>query len=143
MVLVVPFMVSCDRSKTVELDVVEGYFIRNDVAFASEVTCLVLKDQVEFETYFGVAKTMNNRIAETSFDSTYLAAILLRPSVRIRDVKITGSTIKGNKLEVNYAIKQKGKQPSKSTALKILKFPQNIKSVNFVSEQRSELIQIR
>ncbi|MCU4154988.1 hypothetical protein J1N10_03305 [Carboxylicivirga sp. A043] len=141
-------IVSCFQSKTKEsnntdkLTYLNGYFLRNNVSLNEEVNPIVITSKNEFDNYFGIAKTMNNTVSEVEFDKNNYAAIITKPSSTKQMVIITNSKEENGQLTINYKILKEGNQTFVSNEMKIFAMPKTIKSVNFVSERESKLIEI-
>lgn len=81
--LILLALVSCNNSKKetqtnldqqsdFEVEYLEGYFPKNDIEFDAEVKALVIANQTDFDKYFGIAQTMNNKVPAIDFEKTKL-----------------------------------------------------------------------
>lgn len=66
-----------------------GYFLKNNYQFSNGIDFLLLPDRPTFDSYLGVAKTMNNEIDEPNFTEHVVAAIIVRPTNKKVDISIS------------------------------------------------------
>ena len=47
---------------------VKGYFVKNNVNFDKDYKYIVVSSQEDFDKYFGIGKTMDNKVTALDFD---------------------------------------------------------------------------
>lgn len=66
-----------------------GYFLKNNYQFTNETDFLLLPDPPTFDSYLGVAKTMDNTIDKPDFAEQIVAAITMKPTNKRTDITIS------------------------------------------------------
>ncbi|AFL80483.1 hypothetical protein Aeqsu_0982 [Aequorivita sublithincola DSM 14238] len=145
--LILLALVSCNNSKKetqtnldqqsdFEVEYLEGYFPKNDIEFDAEVKALVIANQTDFDKYFGIAQTMNNKVPAIDFEKNKVAAIISAPSDKKQQIVITGTDLKNNKLIVKYKLKVgEDAQSFTSTDQKMFPIPKSVYAVDFVIDR--------
>ncbi len=137
--LIIAFSTSCssgDKQKALE-----GYFVKNNVVFQSNVEHLVLTNKADFDTYFGVAKTMKNDITEVNFETNNVLAIISKPSDNTK-LGINSMSEDNNMFTIDYQLSKKEKQSHTSSDVKLFTIPKTVKQVKFVSGETSKLVDV-
>lgn len=125
---------ACNTSnKEVSLASLTGYFVKNNITFDSPVKTLVIKNQKDFDIFFGEAKTMNNVLSPISFDANAIGAIITEASHIKTVIKINSSQVIGDKLIVNYEVVKGKQQTYTATATTMFNIPidLNVTSIEF------------
>lgn len=144
------FSLSCNTSQnskhiktTDKLTYMEGYFANNTLEFSSNTKQVVITSKPVFDTYFGVAKTMDNTISELDFTNNNYAAIITKPAFKKQTISIVKSEEKNGQLTLTYKLMEEGEQSFASNDLKIFPISKTVKSVNFIVDGKSELVEVR
>jgi len=147
MVLFVLALFSCDNAKkdgqntTSEsaVELIEGYFPKNDIAFSQPVKIITTDNKLDFDHYFGVAKTMTNSITAIDFDKYKIVSLIAKPSNKEQTIKIIETKLKNNKLAINYKLEIGAEQSFSSTDLKMFKVPISVYAIDVYSDEGNEL----
>ncbi len=128
---------SCDK--------LTGYFVKNNVKFDDnyDFKHLVITNQKDFDNYFGVAKTMNNKISTVDFEKNNVIAIIFKPSKNSKTIAVTNCEFDGDNLMVNYGVKSGAKNNYASSGLYLGTIPNNIKTVNFKSKDNTSVVDVK
>ena len=122
---------------------IEGYFPKNSMVFEDECENLVISSQKDFDAYFGIAKTMTNKIENINFDENAAVAIITKPSKVKKKIILLYSELSKGELLVQYNIREwSEKNNYESTDLFLAKIPNNIKSVRFKTRFTTETLEI-
>ena len=124
------------------IDYLEGYFLKNTVEFEEEKKHLIISSQENFDTYFGIAKTMNNTISEIDFKNYNAVAILLKESKMSQALSVKSILSNKNVLNVYYETAIMEEQTYSSIAMRLFKIPKSFKTIKFISEKTSETLTI-
>ena len=119
-----------------------GYFVKNTVNFDKDYKYIAVSNQEDFDKYFGIAKTMNNKITPLGFDKFNVAAILNIPTNKSEKIKLVQYTSKSGTMTIKYEIEKGGDQTYTSGDMLIFKIPKGITKIDFISENRSETINV-
>jgi len=110
----------------------KGYFVKNNIEFDKAYKFVVVSNRENFDRYFGVGKTMNNKITLLDFDKFNVAGILVKPSDKASKIQMKNYTAKGAIQIVNFTIDKGEEQSFTSGALMLFKIPKSRTSVDFV-----------
>lgn len=122
---------------------IEGYFTKNDVVFEDEWKNVVVSNQKDFDTYFGIAKTMINKIEKIYFNENTVVAIITKPSRVSKEIIFLYSELNEGELFILYNIKDGTENSYESTDLFLAKIPKNIRSVRFKTRYTTETLNVR
>ena len=120
----------------------EGYFVKNTISFDKDVMYLAVSNQEDFDTNFGIAKTMNNKVTPLDFEKFNVAAILKIPSKKSDRIKLLKYTSSNGVMTVGYDLEKGSDQTFDAGDLLLFKIPKGITKINFESEGQSETISI-
>ncbi len=122
---------------------INGYFAKNTVKFSNDFKHLVLTNQHDFDKFFGVAKTMKNKIDKIDFDKNMVVAIMTKPSKKSTEIEPVYCDHKGNKLTIKYKITEGKENSFSSTGLYLAEIPKkDIENVIFRTRNDVELIEV-
>ncbi|WP_066217866.1 hypothetical protein [Formosa haliotis] len=124
--------------KTHDITYINGYFPQNNIKYTEGTRHFVFTNQSDFETYFSVAKTMQNEVTAIDFEHYNIAAITAKPNNKKQQISISETIIDNSHAEIKYAVKEQGTQTYTSTAVVLMTIPKSVKTVEFVSETHSE-----
>lgn len=127
-----------DANSETPIELIEGYFPKNDIEFNQPVKVIVTGNKEDFDRYFGVAKTMINTVSEIDFDKNKVVAIVAKPTDRKQTIKISETKLKNNKLVIKYKLEIGDSQSFSSSDLKMLKVPKSIKAIEVSSGEEDE-----
>lgn len=127
-----------DATSETPIELIEGYFPKNDIEFNQPVRVIVTKNKEDFDKYFGVAKTMTNTVFEIDFDKNKVVAIVAKPTDRKQTIKISETKLKNNKLVIKYKLEIGDSQSFSSSDLKMFKVPKSIKAIEVSSGEEDE-----
>jgi len=113
---------------------IRGYFVKNTVDFDGENKFVVVSNQEDFDTYFGVGKTTKGVVTEIDFDKFNVAGILIKPSDTATSIKMSKFTAEGGKQIVGFTVFLGDKQSFTSSPVLLFKIPKSRTSVDFVSD---------
>lgn len=145
-IFVLLLLVSCNDAKKENeivdsepaIELMEGYFPKNDIEIDQSVRVIIAKNKEDFDRYFGVAKTMTNRISDIDFDKNKVVALIAKPSENKQTITISETKLKNNKLAINYKLEVGDVQSFSSTEMKMFKIPQSINAVDVFSDVKEE-----
>lgn len=125
-----------------EINVLEGYFLKNDINLPENINNMIFNTQKEFDSYFGVAKTMDNTISPIDFNTERVAGVLISPSDAKINFEIISAQQIGTGLQVIYDIKKEKKQPFISSFTYLFKIPKNnaLQSIEFIHKHNHNTI---
>ncbi len=131
------------KKETIEK--VNGYFIKSTMKFNDNYNFknIVVTDQKEFDTYFGVAKTMKNKKDQVDFDKNNIIAIMTKPSKISKDIDILYYKFDKDTLFIQYGIKDDSKNNYKSTSLYLATIPKKTKIINLKSKENTDQIEVK
>jgi predicted amidohydrolase YtcJ len=131
------------KKKTVEQ--LHGYFVKNSVKFDDnyDFKHIVVTNQKDFDEYFGVAKTMNNKIDKVNFRESAVIAIMTKPSKVSNKIKIVYTEFDGDDLFIKYAISTGNENTYQSTGLYLATIPKSVASVKFKSRYNVGVVDIK
>ncbi|MCK5815629.1 MAG: hypothetical protein KAH07_06765 [Flavobacteriaceae bacterium] len=146
--IIVLFLISVNSiyaQKELVVKNLTGYYIKNTVQFDDDFDFihLVVTNQDDFDSYFGIAKTMKNDIAKIDFTQNNVIAILLKPSTNSKETEIVYAELDQNKLLVQYGIKSKGKTTFLSSSLYITTIPKHITIITFKSKDNISVLEVK
>ena len=110
-----------------------GYFVKNTVEFDKDYIFVAVSNQKDFDTYFGIAKTMDNKVTALDFEKFNVAGILVKPSKKASKIEMTKYTAEGAKTIVGFTNVLGEDQTFTSGALMLFKLPKSRTSVDFVN----------
>lgn len=127
------------------IEQLSGYFIKNTMKFDANFNFknIVVTNQTDFDTYFGVAKTMKNKIDQVNFDKNNVVALMTKPSKTSKDIDILYYEFNDDILSIQYGIKEGAKNKFKSTGLYLATIPKNIKTIDIKSKENTDRLQIK
>ncbi|MCK5815973.1 MAG: hypothetical protein KAH07_08515 [Flavobacteriaceae bacterium] len=129
-------------SSNTRFEKIDGYFVKNTVVFEKSVKYIAVSSQEEFDTVFGIAKTMKNKVTPLDFEKFNVAAILNIPSKKSDRIKLQKYTSSNGIMTVGYDLEKGSDQTFDSGDLLIFKIPKGITKINFESEGQSETINV-
>ncbi|APD05992.1 hypothetical protein UJ101_00445 [Flavobacteriaceae bacterium UJ101] len=120
--------------KDFEITLLEGYFLKNDVTLQEGINTMVFNTQKEFDSYFGIGKTMDNTISPINFDTERVAGVLISPTDIKMDFDVKSAKRIGTGLQVVYDINKGEKQSFMASPIYLFKIPKNnaLQSIEFV-----------
>ncbi len=123
-------------------EALNGYFVKNDVKFDKDIIYAVVTGQGDFDKYFGIAKTMDNKPTALNFDKFNVAAIMLKPSKKAQKINLGRYTAEGAKQIVEFNIETGADQSFTSGGLLLFKIPKSKTSVDFVTGGQTTNIEV-
>lgn len=125
-----------------QAEYLEGYFPKNDIDFNVPVKTIVITKKEDLDKYFGIAKTMQNKVPSIDFDKNKIVALISAPSDRKQKIVITSTHLKNNKLKIRYKVIDGQETESfTSTDLKMFPIPKSVRAVDFsIDRTESETI---
>jgi len=121
----------------------KGYFVKNNVAFDKDFKYIIVSSQEDFDRYFGIGKTMDNKVTALDFDKFNIAGILVKPSKKANNIKIENYTSEGAKTIVGFSNVTGEEQTFTSGGLLLFKIPKSRTSVDFVFDGQTINIQAK
>ena len=115
----------------------KGYFLKNTITLPQNVNTKVFNSQEEFDSYFGIAKTMDNTIAPINFEDERVASILLGPTDQNIAIKSKEVKYIDKELQVQFEIIKDDKYQSYTTTpILLFKIPKNndLTSIEFIHD---------
>ena len=122
---------------------VKGYFVKNNVNFDKDYKYIVVSSQEDFDKYFGIGKTMDNKVTALDFDKYNIAGILVKPSKKVNKIKMEKYTSEGAKTIVEFSNIAGEEQTFTSGGLLLFKIPKSRTSVDFVSNGETVHVEIK
>jgi len=119
-----------------------GYFVKNTVNFDKDYKYIAVSNQEDFDKYFGIAKTMNNKVTPLDFNKFNVAAILNIPSNKSEKIKLVQYTSKNGAMTVKYELEGGSDQTYTSGDMLVFKIPKGITKIDFISEDHSKTINV-
>ncbi|PHS62098.1 MAG: hypothetical protein COB12_11265 [Flavobacterium sp.] len=116
-----------------KFDKLSGYYIKNTVEFDQAYKFVVVSNQEAFNNYFGIAKTMKNKVSDLDFEKFNIAGILVNPINKANTINITKFTAEGAKQIVHFTTIIGKEQTYTSGELVLFKIPKSRTSVEFNS----------
>lgn len=116
-----------------KFDELTGYYIKNTVDFDQAYKFVAVSNQEAFNNYFGIAKTMKNKVSDLDFEKFNIAGILVNPINKANTINITKFTAEGAKQIVNFTTIIGKEQTYTSGELVLFKIPKSRTSVVFDS----------
>ena len=112
-----------------------GYFVKNTVTFDDnhDYKHIVVSNQADFDQYFGIAKTMKNKIHKVDFDESSVVAIMTKPSKTANKIDLIYSEFAGDNLLIQYNNTEGEETTYKSTGLYLATIPKGVANVKFKS----------
>ncbi|WP_347373761.1 hypothetical protein [Aequorivita sp. Q41] len=143
--LLVFSMISCNNKESTQKETtntnsdfsvvyLENYFPRNDIEFTTPVKAMVISNREKFDSYFGIAQTMYNKVTPIDFEKNKVVAIITEPSDVKQEIIITETLLKDNKLLVKYKIEKGEIRSFTANDLKLFEIPKTIYGVDFTTE---------
>lgn len=131
------------KKKAVEK--LDGYFVKNTVEFDDnyDFKHIVVTSQEDFDKYFGVAKTMNNRVDKVDFEENSVIAIMAKPSKYTKKIRLVYYEFDDDKLWIKYHIAVGSENTYESTGLYLASIPKNVTSIEFRSRYNVELLDVK
>jgi len=134
-------MLSCNNAKNIAgsrigLVPLDNYFVKNNVSLAEDTTYLAVTNSATFENYFGVAKTMDNKIITPDFSSQTVVSVILKPTNKNVSVKLVSATVAGKEFNIYYSISNNGADLSYThTPMAVATVPRaiGVRKANFFS----------
>ena len=132
-----------NSSQEREMKELKGYFAKNTVRFNNNFKHIVLTNQHDFDNYFGIAKTMKNKIDKVDFNKSLVVAIMTKPADVSKKIEPVYCDLEGNKLTIKYKITEGKENSFKSTGLYLAAISKDgISSVTFRTRNEVELIEV-
>ena len=131
------------QKKTVEK--LDGYFIKNTVTFDDNYGFkhIVITNQKDFDQYFGVAKTMENKVDKVNFKKNSVIAIITKPANISKKIGLVYYEFDDDKLLIKYKITTGDKNTYQSTGLYLATVPKSVASVKFKSRDNEGVVDIK
>lgn len=147
LVLFVLVLLSCNDAKKdgqnsnseSDVELIEGYFPKNNIEFSQPIKVITIANKQDFDSYFGVAKTMTNNISKIDFDKNKVVALIARPSNKEQTINIIETKLKNNKLAINYKLEIGESQSFSSSDLKMFKVPKSVYALDVYSDEGNKL----
>ena len=123
------------------VDPIKGYFAKNTIVFDEnyDFKHLVVDNQADFVKYFGISKTMKNKVDKVDFEEHNVIAIITKPSEISKKIEIVYSEFNDDHLYIQYHISRKNENTYLLMGLSLATIPKGIKSIKFKSESNVEL----
>ena len=136
------FLAGCFDKKTkkllknnlIEFQLIDGYFLKNNVNLPDDVNCILLDSSKDFENYFSIAKTMNNVIITPDFKKNFIFAVIQKETIKNIDMSIVNIKKYRSALIINFNIAAGNSNSYTSTPCIIFSIPKDdkIKIIDFV-----------
>ena len=122
-----------------------GYFVKNTVKFDDnyDFKHVVVENQKDFDKYFGVAKTMKNKVDKVNFEENSIIAIMTKPSNISKEIELVYYEFDGDKLFIQYKIREGAQNTYESTGLYLAIIPKGVASVKFKSRYNVGVVNIK
>ena len=122
------------KEKTV--DPIKGYFAKNTIVFDEnyDFKHLVVDNQADFVKYFGVSKTMKNKVDIVDFEQNSIIAVVTKPSKNTKKLDLIYEEFHDNELYIQYSIRLGDKTSFESTGLLLATIPKGISKIEFRSQ---------
>ena len=122
---------SQERTMVTRFEALKGYFVKSNVVFEDDYKYVVSSNMTDFENYFGIAKTMNNEVTALDFEKFNVAAIIIKPSSKLREIKVEKDTSKDGITLVGFSVEEGEERDFSASSLLLFKIPKSITNVNF------------
>ncbi|BCG65240.1 MAG: hypothetical protein methR_P3065 [Methyloprofundus sp.] len=131
------------QKKTVEK--LDGYFIKNTVKFDDNNNFMhvVVENKKDFNKYFGVAKTMKNKVDKVNFEENSVIAIMTKASNVPKKIEVVYYEFGGDELLIKYHIREGEKNTFESTGLYLAAIPKDVTSIKFKSRYNVGVVNIK
>ncbi len=118
----------------VTVQTLNGYFLKNTYKLAEDTSCVLFADQASFDTAFGVAKTMNNKVDKPEFDKDVVAAVAMKATKTKTEIAISKAEKVGEMINVYVEVTTGDALTYTMQPLVVFSFPKEagINSVNFM-----------
>lgn len=104
----------------------QGFFLKNTYKQEENIKLLIIKDETEFGNLFGIGKTMTNTIVKPDFNTSTVAALVLKPSNIQTSIQIESATNESGILNTNFNVKTGEKQSFTSQPIYLFTFNKNV-----------------
>lgn len=127
------------------IDELNGYFVKNTVKFDDnyDFKHVVVDNQKDFDKYFGVAKTMKNKVDKVNFEENSVIAIMTKPSNILKEIGLVYYEFDGDKLFIQYKIREGAQNTYESTSLYLAIISKGVASVKFKSRYNVGVVDIK
>ncbi len=127
------------------MDKLQGYFIKNTVKFDDDFDFkhIVVTNQKDFDEYFGIGKTMKNKVDKVDFEKNNVIAIATKPSKKSYKIDVVYYEFDDHKLLIQYGVAKGGKNSYESSALYLATIPKCIETVNFKSKDNVAEVEVK
>lgn len=122
-----------DESTSKELVYLEGFFAKNNLVFETQIIHLLIRNQADFEHYFGMAPVMGEKIILPDFSATHIGAIITQPSKERQVLSIPSCMEKQDQWIINYTHDYFEEQSFSSNSVLIFEIPKTVESIAFKS----------
>ncbi len=132
-----------NSSTQVNCKAINGYFAKNTIQFNNNFKHFVLTNQHDFDNYFGVAKTMKNKVDKVDFKKNFIVAVVTKSSKIPKEIKPVYCDLENDKLTIKYKITEGKENSFMSSGLYLATVPKDgISSVIFRTRNDVELIEV-
>ncbi|MFV0238023.1 MAG: hypothetical protein ACK5HU_05785 [Flavobacteriales bacterium] len=123
-----------EKSQDFEINLLEGYFLKNDINLQEDINIMVFNTRKEFDFYFDVAQTMDTIMPSIDFNTERIAGILMDSSDVKMDFNVLSSKQIKTKIQIVYDIKKGAIQPFITSPIYLFKIPKNdfLQSIEFI-----------
>ena len=122
---------SQEKTMVTRFEALKGYFVKSNVVFEGDSKYVVVTNTDDFNQYFGIAKTMNNEVTALDFEKFNVAAIILKPSNKLHEIKLEKYTSKDGITLVGFYVEEGEERDFTASSLLLFKIPKSIKSIDF------------
>ncbi len=129
-------------SKDFRLQLLEGYFLKNEVTLQDDINTMVFNNKEDFDNYFGAAKTMDSIVTPIDFNKERIAGILINPTDIKTEFNIISVKEVNTSLQIVYTLEEGEKQSFIATPVYLFKIPKNntLQSIEFVHDNHRSTI---
>lgn len=124
-----------------ELVYLDGYFTKNNLEFETSIKYLLIRNQHDFNRYFGMAPLMGETILGPDFNAINIGAIITQSSSKGQAIDIKNCTGNYDHWTITYSHDFFNDQTYSSDALVIFEVPKSIKSITFITGKENTIVE--
>ncbi len=109
--------VSANPVTNLEVQPINGYFVKNTIKVTDSLTFLVIDNQQSFDSLFGMAKTMNNTIDKPDFGTHLVIAVTMPPTFYGTQIQLQSATNNSNNNNAELHFVATGQQEKGSSSI--------------------------
>lgn len=85
--------IHANSATSLDVQPLSGYFVKNTVKVTDSLTFWVIDNQASFDSLFGMAKTMDNKIDQPDFGTHIVVAATMPPTFYNTQIQLASATI--------------------------------------------------